>query len=193
MRIFYSILAIAALVAALYFVAASEFFKPLLENRPSAIVTWVGTIVTVLGLVYASVLAAAARDAAVEAKDAAEEAVEEFQSRLSISDISLASSQLDLVFVFSKRKDYQAAMSVLPLTRRLVHRSLIHAQNNGQDLNDIELIKRNFRVIAKQVGAGKQNKTVMKAATIKAFEGTSEFLSSLEGALALSGAKAGDV
>jgi hypothetical protein len=153
-------------------------FSFLLDSTATGLVTWVGTILTIIGLWITFREARKSREAA----QAARESVGKLEHRIAAANVTHASAQISIVNDLIANSEFATAKILFSLTKR----SLIHTCRILEKLDKddplIEQIKKNMRAIETQLDRA-TGSTHKQSILDKAINGMNEALLIVESIL----------
>ena len=149
----------------------------LFEGWITGAVTWVGTILTLLGLYFTWRQAGGARKAA----EAAADAVNTLEHRITLTNVTYANVQIDVVMAYMKSNDFQVADVVFASAKRtLIQICHLLSRTTGEK-DTIAFIKRNISTIETQIDLAVEQPSDYKPTILnKAANGLSESLTEIE-------------
>jgi len=159
----------------------------LLSDPVVAGLAWVGTILTLIGLLFTYLQARSAKksaEAASTAAQAAAQAVRKLQGRLNISNLAYANAQLDAVKLLIGQGSFGVAATLLGPIKRVLSQSYhLLLQTSGAEAN-VGQLKRTIGTIEIQLEYAAANSPNYKPLKIRAaLRGLSEYLSAHENQL----------
>ncbi|MCP9232633.1 hypothetical protein NMG46_20600 [Mesorhizobium sp. LMG 17147] len=150
----------------------------LLSNPIVGIVTWVGTILTVGGLVIAILQSVAARRSA----DRAERAVAQLKVRLDTANIAYASAELVTFLHMVRSGDFTLGLAFFAPIKRSLR---LQSQSDPSRVEEIEPLNRAIGAIENHLNWGRIGDAKYKEAQIfRAVDGLMKTVTGWEGALA---------
>jgi len=156
---------------------SDQIITALFEGRIPNIVTWVGTVFGLVGLLVTYRQAVAAKSAA----ERAAKIVMEFESKMALSRLSVASSQFDSLKNIIGLGHYQVAIALVSPLRR----SLIQATAALTKQDDVEsgsaVATKNLRAVERQLDlAARGDDKFQSSIVVKALSGIDELIADIE-------------
>jgi hypothetical protein len=134
------------------------------QNSTLAGLTWVGTILTLIGIIFTFFQAAGAKKSAKAAEDAANSALNMLQGSINVANVAYAYSQLELLKDLVNTENYSASRIIFnPLRRSIVEICHLLKGNPGLQ-GQISVTYRNLSKIQTQLDKSASidvNKTVI--------------------------------
>jgi hypothetical protein len=155
-----------------------QMISNLLSEHVTGLVTWIGTILTLIGLY---ITYQQAKEAA-KAADAARYAVGKLEHRVVASNVSYANGQISTIGDLVANKDFLTAKTAFALTKRSLIQTCHLLAKLKYDDKHIVLIKRNSKIIDNQLTFAISS-THKESILINAIKGMSETLTELESKL----------
>jgi len=147
----------------------------LLSERVTGLVTWIGTILTLIGLY---VTYQQAKNAA-KAADAARDAVGKLEHRVAASNVAYTNGQISTIGDLVANNDFMTAKTAFGLTKRALRQTCHLLKKLHYHDETIALIKRNLKTIDVQLTRAinsNHNESILN----KSIEGMSETLTDIE-------------
>jgi hypothetical protein len=159
---------------------AGDFAGWLLANETVAVVTWVGSIVAVVGLPATFKQGLSARRAA----DAASIAVRDLEGRLNLANLSYSYSQLDGIRSLVASGNMPAAQVLLGPVKRTIVELFQLLSPQAEFAAKVEIARKSLKAMEYQLGLAVGSTNRYKASALaRAISGLSDFLAEAETAL----------
>lgn len=131
--------------------ASEPFSKLILSSEVTGSVTWIGTILTVVGLCFTFYQAREARKAAIDAATGAteaERAVRRIEHQNTLSDAAHVSSQIELIVHLISSQQYHAIQLLFGTVKRHI---MIMLVRSPPPEDQEELIRKNLNAANRQI------------------------------------------
>lgn len=143
--------------------------------------TWIGTMLTVVGLILTFIQARAARKASELAAEAAQKAVRLMEGKSNLVNLAFSYAQIGLVKSLMNTGSLQAAQMVFYDVRRVVLESLFLLRERTDLADEIKIMHRNLATAETQIDRALTGKSRYKPQlAARALSGIALFLASRE-------------
>jgi hypothetical protein len=125
-----------------------------IQDSTVGIVTWAGTLLTIMGLLFTFFAAQAARKASENAESAARKAVDLLEGKLNIANVAFSYSQVGVVMALVNDGSLRAAQIIFHALHRTVEEALHLLRLRPELAGQLAVTRRNLAKVETQLVLG---------------------------------------